>query len=172
MKEKSDIQRVINPAWQRLATDQKRTLRSGSVRAARSVWSKSRSRAIESRNFVVCWGLPARVKGDSIDVFAKAMNALARPGSMNGAEMDWDVLGTCEGLRLLARKNRIRVSRSKNTWEGECVSPRPFQRTEGDMQGTVHQAKGEVCGMGIKSGCLSPSVVAFESWETPLGRSQ
>ncbi len=82
-----------------------------------------------------------------------AMNASARPGSMSGAEMDWDVLGTCEGLRLLVNDSRIKVSRVKNTWEGECVSPPTLQRTQGDRQGTVHQAKGEVFGMGIKSGC-------------------
>ena len=86
--------------------------------------------------------------------------------------MDWDVLGTCEGLRLLATKTRIKVSRAKNTWEGKCVSPRPFHRTEGDRQGTDHQAEGEVFGMGIKTGRLSPPIVAFESWETLFGRSQ
>ena len=86
--------------------------------------------------------------------------------------MYWDVLGTCEGLRLLAEKTRTKVSRAKNTWEGKCVSPRPFQRTEGDRQGTDHQTESEVFGMGIKSGCLSPPIVAIESWETPLGRSQ
>jgi len=172
MKEKTDIQRVTNPAWQRLATDQKRTLRSGTVRAARSVWSESRSRAIESRNSDNSWGLPARLKGDSIGVFAKAMNTTTRPGSKNGAEMDWDVLGTCEGLRLLAEKDRNKVSRTRNNREGERISPRPFQRTGRGMQGTVRQAKGEEFGKGSKSGCLSPLIVAIESWETLLGRSQ
>lgn len=172
MKEKVDIQRVTNPVWQRLATDQKRTLRSGSVRAARSVWSKSRSRVIESRNELQYWGLPSLRRGDSIGAFAMAMNGSARSGSMGGAEMDWDVLGTCEGLRLLVNDSRIKVSRIKNTWEEGCVSPPPLQRRKEDRQGTVHQARGEGFGMGIKSGRLSLLIVAFESWETPLGRSQ
>ena len=102
MKEKVDIQWVTNPAWQRLATDQKRTLRSGSVRAARSVWSESRSRVIESRNGLQHWGLPYHRRGDSTGAFAMAMNVSARSGSESGAEMDWDVLGTCEGLLIVA----------------------------------------------------------------------
>ncbi|NCC62231.1 MAG: hypothetical protein EOM12_15125 [Verrucomicrobiae bacterium] len=172
MKEKFDIQRVINPAWQRLATDQKRTLRSGSVRAARSVWSESRSRVIEFRKFIVCWGLPAHEKGDSIGSFAMAMNGSARPGSKSGAEMDRDVLGTCEGLRLLAKNIRREVNRTTNTWEGERVSSQPFYRKQRDMQGIASQARGKGCEMGIQSGRLSPLIVAFESWVTPLGRSQ
>ena len=172
MKEKLYIQRVTNPAWQRLATDQKRTLRSGSVRAARSVWSESQSRVIESRKFIDCWGLPDHEKGDSIGSFAMAMNELTRPGSKSGAEMDWDVLGTCEGLHLLAKHTRSMVNRVIKTREGTRVSSQPFYRKQRDMQGIASQARGKGCEMGIKSGRLSPLIVAFESWETRLGRSQ
>lgn len=172
MKEKVYIQRVTNPAWQRLATDQKRTLRSGSIRAARSVWSESQSRDIESRNFVDSWGLPVRVKGGCIRVLAKAMSTWTRPGSKIGAEMDWDVLGTCEGLRLLAKHTRSMVNRVTKTREGTCVSSQPFYRKQRDRQGIVSQARGKGCEMGIKLGRLSPLIVAFENWETRLGRSQ
>ncbi len=172
MKEKLDIQRVTNPVWQRLATDQKRTLRSGSVRAARSVWSESQSRVIESRNELHYWGLPSLRRGDSTVSFAMAMNGTARSGSESGAEMDWDVLGTCEGLRLLVKIIRIKVNRIKNTWEGECVSPQILYQTQRDRQGTVHQVRGEVFGMGTKPGRLSPLIVAFENRETSLGRSR
>jgi hypothetical protein len=172
MKEKLDIQRVINPVWQRLATNQKRTLRSGSVRAARSVWSESRSRVIESRNELHYWGLSYLRRGDSIGAFAMAMNESARSGSMSGAEMDWDVLGTCEDLRLLVEKSRTKVSRVKNTWEGWRIFPPTLYRTKEDRQGTAHQVRGEVFGTGIKSGRLSSLIVAVESRETPLGRSR
>lgn len=172
MKEKLDIQRVSNPVRQRLATDRKRTLRSGSARAARSVWSESQSRAIEFRNDTRCWGLPARCRGDSIGVFEMAMNTSIQPESESGAEMDWDVLGTCEGLRLLVEMTRIRVSRDNNTRDKRSVSPSCIYRRQRDRQGTVLQAQGKEYRTGIKSGRLSLPVVAFESWVTLLGRSQ
>lgn len=86
--------------------------------------------------------------------------------------MDWDVLGTCEGLRLLVKIIRIKVNRIKNTWEGERVSPQILYQTQRDRQGTVHQVRGEVFGMGTKPGRLSPLIVAFENRETSLGRSR
>jgi hypothetical protein len=76
-------------------------------------------------------------------VFAKAMNTTTRPGSKNGAEMDWDVLGTCEGLRLLAEKDRNKVSRTRNNREGERISPRPFQRTGNGEETVVRKCANE-----------------------------
>lgn len=105
-------------------------------------------------------------------MFAKAMSIPARPGSESGAEMDKDVLGTCEGLRLPVRETRIRVNREKNTCDAERVSPCRNYRTQRDRRGTVLQAESEKHGTGIKTGRLSPYIVAFENRVTSLGRSR
>ena len=70
MKHDIDTRRVNNPVRERLATARKRTLRSASARAARSVWSECQSRVIESRNFDDSLGLPGCVRGGSTDMYA------------------------------------------------------------------------------------------------------
>ena len=114
MKHDNDTRRVNNPARERLATARKRTLRSASARAARSVWSECQSRVIESRNFDDSPGLPDRVRGGSTDMYAvrrghgatRAMCMEAGPGSESGAEAYRGIRGSWESPRVLLTRSR------------------------------------------------------------------
>jgi hypothetical protein len=150
-----DTQWVSTPTRQRLATSRKRALRRRSVRAARSVCSEYQSHVIEPRKFDNRWGLPDRVRGDSIAQAATAMACMARPGSESVAEVYGGILGTCEGLPLLDEKISRNGMKPSEQWKALgywCPSPR-----QGRQEGA--------------SGRLSRLIVAFESRVTLPGRS-
>ena len=166
-----DIRWVPTPTRQRLVTSRKRTLRRRSVRAARSVWSGHRSCVIESRNFQYCPGLPDRCRGDRTVRHATTMSRGAGPGSESGAEVRVDIPGTCEGLPLPELNSRNGM---------KPVEQRPGLRNASAVGATAKQAEDSgYCHpssrQGWRDGCagrLSRLIVAFESWETPTGRSQ
>jgi hypothetical protein len=142
MKDTTDTRRVANPARQRLATSRKRTLRSCSVRTARSVWSEYQSRVTESRKSRNRRGFSDRIRGNSIAPTATAMGGVTRPGSASGAEVYWGISGTCEGLPLPGSNSGYWRSSSRQG------------RREGEIAGR-----------------LSLPIVAMESRVTQLGRS-
>ncbi len=113
MKGTLDIRRVITPARQRLVTSRKRTLRRRSVRAARSVWSRPRSRAVEFRNFIAEVFL-LDPGGTALRRALVTECGEARPESECGAEGRVDVPGTWESLYLLVHKI-TGYGRSRNT---------------------------------------------------------
>ena len=98
------IRWVDTPTRQSLANSRKRTLRSRPAMAARSVWSGSRSRVIESRNLNHRWGLRIRDTGGSIEQAEvrpssrarQAMACATRPGSESRADACVDRPGTRE----------------------------------------------------------------------------
>ncbi len=117
MKHVIDTQWVVTPTRERLAATRKRTLRSVSARDARSVWSKCRSRVIESRNFSYRLGLPVRSRGDNTALHAvsriprgaQAKCSEAGPGSESGAEAYGGILKSWES-RTEPSNNRIRTT--------------------------------------------------------------
>ena len=171
MKGTIDTQWVTTPTRQRLATSRKRALRSRSVRAARSVCSEYRSHTIEPRKFVDRWGLPDRIKGDSIALAAKAMASEARPGSETVAEVYGGIPGTCEGLPLpdvqLSRNGMQPSEQRPGPWGG---IPRPAAAKHWNASGNRCPSSRQGCRDGV-SGRLSRLIVAFESRVTLLGRS-
>ena len=171
MKDTINTQRVTTPARQRLATSRKRTLRSRSVKAARSVWSEHRSCVTESRNFVDCQGLPVRVKEDNIARNVMAMERAARPGSSSGADVYWGILGTCEGLPLLDEKYRNGMNPVEQRPGLREVFPSVVTAKQGKKSGYRRSSLRQECRDGEIVGRLSRLIVAFESRETLLGRS-
>ena len=171
MKGRIDTQWVITPTRQRLATSRKRALRSRSVRAARSVCSEYRSLVIEPRKFDNRWGLPDRVRGDSIARAAKAMARVTRPGSETVAEVYGGIPGTCEGLPLPVDKQ------SRNGMKPSEQRP-GLREVFPSLAATKHRkASGNRC-PSLRQGCrdgvsgrLSRLIVAIESRVTLLGRS-
>ena len=104
MKHVSDTQWANTPTRERLAAARKRTLRSATVRRARSVWSKCQSRVIEFRKLTHRLGPPVRARGDSI-----ALHTISRhrhgtqakcketgPGSKSGAKAYGGILESWE----------------------------------------------------------------------------
>ena len=171
MKGTIDTQWVATPTRQRLATSRKRALRSRSVRAARSVCSEYRSRIIEPRNFDNRWGLPDRVRGDSIAQAAMAMARVTRPGSESLAKVYGGIPGTCEGLPLPVDKqsrNGMKPSDQRPGPQGAfpfLAAAKPW-KTSGYRRPSPRQGRRD----GV-SGRLSRLIVAYESRVTLLGRS-
>ena len=171
MKDTIDTQRVATPARQRLATSRKRTLRSRSVKSARSVWSEHLSRVTESRKFAECQGLPVRVRGDSIAHTELAMVCAARPGSTGGAEVYRGIQGTCEGLPLpegISRNGMNPEEQRPGQWKVLRFSTvAKHTKRSGYRFPSLRQGDrdGEIVGR------LSRLIVALESRETLLGRS-
>jgi|AntAceMinimDraft_8_1070364.scaffolds.fasta_scaffold136795_2 hypothetical protein len=171
MKDTIDTQWVNTPTRQRLATSRKRTLRSRSVRAARSVWSEYQSRIIEPRNFDDCWGLPARVRGDNIVLAAMAMAKETRPRSESRAEVYWGVPGTCENLTLL-NENIDRNGMKPVEQRPGLQKTFPFSVTANRREALRYWYPSSRQGFQEgDSGSLSRLIVAFESRVTLLGRS-
>ena len=170
-KNATDAQRVATPVRQRQAASRKRALRSRTVRAARSVCSEHRSRVTESRKFVDRWGLPVCVRGDSIDLPVKALSKSARPGSTSRAEVYGGIPGTWEGLCLpVENECRIGARPAEQGPGSQRMSP-PLRVSNqrgpvGYRRSSSRQERRE-----RRSGRLSALIVAFESRETPPGRS-
>lgn len=171
MKDIIDTQRVTTPARKRLVTNRKRTLRSRSVKTARSVWSECESCMTESRNFVDCQGLPACERGDNIARNDLTMDRATRPGSTSRADTYWGILGTCEGLPLLGLNNRNRIKpveqipdhhETLRSCGGAKKMKHPRYNQPSSRQGRLN---------GENVGRLSRLIVALESRETLLGRS-
>ena len=171
MKDIIGTQWVPTPTRKRLVTNRKRTLRSRSEKAARSVWSECESCMTESRNFVDCQGLPVRVRGDNIARNDLTMDRATRPGSASRADTYWGILGTCEGLPLLGLNYRNGIKpveqfpghhKTLLSWGVAKKMKRPRYDHPSLRQGGLD---GEIVGR------LSRLIVAFESRETLLGRS-
>jgi hypothetical protein len=171
MKGRIDTQWVATPTRQRLATSRKRALRSRSVRAARSVCSEYRSRVIEPRKFDNRWGLPDRVRGDSIARAAKAMARVTRPGSESVAEVYGGIPGTCEGLPLpVDKQSRNGMKPSEQRPGLREVFPSLAATKHRKASGNRCPSSRQGCRDGV-SGRLSRLIVAIESRVTLLGRS-
>jgi len=171
MKGTIDTQWVATPTRQRLATSRKRALRSRPVRAARSVCSEYRSHVIELRKFDDRWGLPDRVRGDSITRAAKAMVRVARPGSETVAEVYGGIPGTCEGLPLpVDKQSRNGMKPSEQRPGPWGTFPFPAAAKQWEASGYQRPSSRQGCWDGV-SGRLSRLIVAFESRVTLLGRS-
>lgn len=171
MKGTIDTQWVTTPTRQRLATSRKRALRRCSVRAARSVCSEYQSRVIEPRKFDDRWGLPARVRGDSIALAAKAMARVTRPGSVSRAEVYGGIPGTCEGLLLpVDKQSRNGMTPSEQRPGPQGGFPLPLAAKPRKASGYRYPSPKRGCREG-SSGRLSRLIVAFESRVTLLGRS-
>ena len=171
MKGTIDTQWVTTLTRQRLATSRKRALRRRSVRAARSVCSEYQSRVIEPRNDYPRWGLPARLRGDSIARDAKAMTRVARPGSESGAKVYGGIPGTCEGLPLpVEKQSRIGMQPSEQRPGPWGAIPRPAAAKHWNASGNRRPSSRQGRRDGA-SGRLSRLIVAFESRVTLLGRS-
>lgn len=170
-KDTIDTRWVTTPIRQRLVTSRKRALRSRSVRAARSVCSEYRSRVIERRNFDDRWGLPVRVRGDSIAPAARTMAGVARPESEGGAEVRVGILGTCEGLNLPVKiESRNGMNPSEQRPGPRTVFPCALVAKRWKVAGYQRSSSRQERWDGV-SGRLSRLIVAFESRETLLGRS-
>jgi hypothetical protein len=172
MKDTIDTQRVTNPVRQRLAASRKRTLRSRTVRSARSVWSEHQSRVIESRKFADGLGLPYCAKGDSIVQDDMAMTCATSPGSESRAKMYGGIRGTCESLPLPDQNSRNGMKPEEQRPGSRRVFSRCVVAKHRKESGyccsrwSQEQQDGEIAGR------LSRLIVAIESWETLLGGSQ
>lgn len=124
---------------------------------------------VESRNFDNRWSLPARVRGDSIVLSAKAMGGVIRPGSESLAEVHVGILGTCEGLNL--------PEESRNGMNPSEQRPGLQPAFPGAVRAKQWKESGYRCSSSRQeyrdgaSGRLSRLIVAFESRETLLRRS-
>lgn len=159
------IRWVITPTRQSLADSRKRTLRSRTVMAARSVWSRSRSRVIESRNLNHCPSLLSLDTGGSTGQSAvrpsgntrQAMDCEVGPGSESGADACVDSLGTREihvsPLNMTGRGpyRLTKVLVQKSTLRLFC------ERNCAKIRGTGMRARSEAPGM--ERGSLSTLVL-------------
>jgi len=168
------IRLVVTPTRQSLASSRKRTLRRRLVMAARSVWSGSRSRVIESRNAKPCWGLPGRDVGGSTEPAA-----VRRPSQ---ARRPWWVRPDRD---LRAGQMLVWITwehgRSVCFLQPETGMGKPVDQGPGLPRGLSRQATKpnplkvsptSYCEGGETSrGSLSVLIVPIESGETPPRRS-
>ena len=147
------IRWVATPTRQSLASSRKRTLRSRSAMAARSVWSGGRSRVIESRNFEHGRGLLIRNKGGSIEQATvspssearQAKVCEARPGSESRADARVDNPGTREILvspSVSAGRGRHRLNN--------------VQRQDVPFRASCRRSSGKVEGIGTRAASEAP----------------
>ncbi len=169
MKGTLDIRRVTTPAWQRRVASHKRTLRRRSVRAARSVWSRSRSRVTEFRNFIVEVFLFDTGGTASRWALLTKCN-VARPESASGANRCVDVLGTWESLYLLVLKV-TGVGRNRNTTSRVVCGAPAVATIETSGTGRVLIDELETNRSGSGTGSLSRLIVTFENRKTFSGGS-
>jgi len=121
MKDTEDTRRVTTPDRQREGISRKRTLRSRTVRAARSVWSEHQSRVIESRKIRKARVFLLREGRTELSWAAKAEDKMARPGSESRAKMYRGIPGTWEGLYLLDQKGKVLQSKRKTRKAGREI---------------------------------------------------
>jgi hypothetical protein len=170
MKGTVDIRWVITPTQQRVVASCKRTLRSHSVRVARSVWSRLQSRVIECRNFIVEVSL-LDPGGTALRRALLTKCGAARPASVSGAEGCVDIPGTWESLCLPVRKI-TGLGRSRNKTSLAMSRASAAMAIELTEAGRVLTSKLKTSWSGSGTGSLSPLIVAFENWETFSGGSQ
>ena len=174
----SDIQWVANPTRERLAATRKRTLRSVPARGARSVWSESRSRVIESRKSVDRLGLPDLCRGDSTDVHtvsrhrtgAQAKCTEAGPGSESGAKAQGGILGSWESRPAFERNGRKRTTPAYQR-PGTQTELSEVRVSEERKAARALECEGNRSAQAGRSGSLSRLIVAVESRRTSAGRS-
>ena len=172
MKSTTDIQWVSTPTRQRRVVSRKRTLRSCSVRVARSVWSENQSRGIESRKLDDRWGLPESCKGGQHHGGCLTTKSIvARPGSETRAEVYWDIQGTWESLISPHRQSyRSRVPPVEQDPGAAQTSPCcSTKRREGSERASNFTDRRRFWEM--ESGSLSGLIMTVESRETLPGRS-
>lgn len=172
-----DTQWEEKPTRERMAAARKRTLRSATVRSARSVWSECRSRVIESRKFAGRLGLPICVKGGSTEAHkvrrrekAQAKCVEAGPGAESRAKAYGGILGSWERPHRPMEDSRKR-SRPANQrpGAGREIPAAHASETRGTAMGTA--SEGDRSGREDRCGSRSGLVVAFESRRTKTVRS-
>lgn len=174
LKRTTVIRWVNTPTRQSLASSRKRTLRRRSAMAARSVWSGSRSRVIESRKVNHRGGLPIRNTGGSTEPAAVRRPSKGRRPWRERLDRDLRagqmfVWITWEHGRspYSLLKNRNRARRMNKCPGAVMISGCRVEKTDktGDAPGE-RRAKQALW----KRGSLSTLIVPSESWETqPLG---
>lgn len=168
------IRWVTTPTRQSLASSRKRTLRSRPAMAARSVWSRSKSRVIESRKEIHRGGLPIRYMGGSTEP-AEVRRQLERRRPW-WVRLDRD-LRTWQMLEWITWKHgRSLISLPKNRIGAPRLTKGPgMARVSGchaAKTDTTAETPGERRAKQAlwKRGSLSTLIVPHESWETqPLG---
>jgi hypothetical protein len=166
-----DIRWVATPTRQRLVTSRKRTLRSRSERAARSVWSRYESRVVESRKFTQRPGLPDCAREDCIALTATTMGSAAGPGSESGADVRVDIPGTCEGLPLPDEERRNGMIPDEQRPGSRAAFPPSAAAKQRKESGYRRPSRRRGRRDGEIAGRLSRPIVALESRETSTGGS-
>lgn len=174
LKRTTVIRWVTTPTRQSLASSRKRTLRRRPAMAARSVWSGSKSRVMESRKVNHRGGLPIRNMGGSTELAAVSRPSKGRRPWRRRLDRDLRagqmlVWITWEHGRSPSSllKNRNRARRLNKCPGVAMVSGCRAAKTDktGDTPGE-RRAKQAL----RKRGSLSTLIVPIESWETqPLG---
>ena len=178
MKHVIDTQWVSTPTRERLAATRKRTLRSVTVRRARSVWSKCQSRVMDSRNSVDRPGLPVLCRGDNIAMHpvsrhrhgAQATCMETGPGAESGAEAYGGILGSWESHSVLSNKCRNRTTPVHQRPGAKVVLP-ATGASEVREAARAPASEGNRSERVNASGSLSRFIVAVESRRTSAGRS-
>ena len=174
LKRTTVIRWVNTPTRQSLASSRKRTLRRRSAMAARSVWSGSKSRVIESRKVNHRGGLPILIMGGSTEPAAVRRPSKGRRPWRERLDRDlragqmlvWITWEHGRSPYSLLR-NRNRARRTNKCPGAAMVSGCRAEKTDktGDAPGE-RRAKQALW----KRGSLSTLIVPSESWETqPLG---
>ncbi len=177
MKHVIDTQWVKTPTRERLAAARKRTLRSGSVRAARSVWSEYQSRVIESRNHTHRSGPPLLTRGDSAAKptvrrrrhGAQAMGMEAEPGAAGGAKVHGGILESWES-RPDPSNSRNRTTPAYQRPGARTALP-AVHASESREAAKDPVSEGNRSERGNGGGSLSGLIVAIESGRTETGGS-
>ncbi len=171
MKGTTDIQRVNTPARQRWSASRKRALRSGSVRAARSVCSEHQSRVFELRNSLSDGAFLFNLGGAAIRCaqMGSALGTVRSPGAgQRCMGISWEPVRACPSL--------LNTTRTRAIPREQCLGSGLISRawtSETGENSKVPRVKSEArfAGRG-NAGRLSCLIVAFENRVTPLGRSR
>jgi hypothetical protein len=176
LKRTTVIRWVITPTRQSLASSRKRTLRRRSAMAARSVWSGSKSRVIESRKVNHRGGLPIRNMGGSTEPAAVRRSSKGRrPWQVRldrdlraGQMLVWITWEHGRSPSSLL-KSRNRARRLNKCPGAAMLSGCRVEKT--DKTGDAPGERGAKQALW-KRGSLSTLIVPLESWETQPLRSQ
>jgi hypothetical protein len=176
-KHVNDTQWAKTPTRERLAAARKRTLRRGSARAARSVWSKCRSRVIESRKLTKRPGLPVQTRGDNTAVptvsrhpsGTQAMGTEAGPGSESGAKAYGGILESWESRTDPSNHRKGTTPGSQRPGAWAMLSAAPVSETRKATKDSGSEGNRSERGNG--GGSLSGLIVAIESRRTEAGGS-
>lgn len=174
LKRTTVIRWVATPTRQSLASSRKRTLRRRPAMAARSVWSGSKSRVIESRKANHCGGLPSRNMGGSTEPAAVRRPSQGRRPWW--VRLDRDLRAGQMLVWITWEHGRSPYSLLKNRNGARRLNKCPGAATVSgcrvEKTDTTGDAPGERRAKQAlrKRGSLSTLIVPIESWETqPLG---